>query len=133
MKTRQPDHSYSLQVTLFHPVSFSNPPCAIKLRSSTSFTLSIFILHLLLVRLNRRSRIFMQDSLLNQIFRLGPMGDLLIQAVCTHTHLQLLLVALDCWSSRGIWKDVACGIEQLITKPKFIDELKSIRSTRSSR
>jgi hypothetical protein len=76
--------------------------------SCTPLTLSIFLLHLLLIRhLIRRSRVSLQDALLDQLLGARTMSDLLVKAVLAHVPLELYLVGLDGRGGGRVWEDVA--------------------------
>lgn len=57
----------------------------------------------------RRILVRLKNALLDQLFWLGSVFHLFLQAVCAHVSLELSLLSLDCWSSIGVGKDVACG------------------------
>ena len=57
----------------------------------------------------RRILSLLQDALLDQLLRLGPALQLLLQAVLAHVLLQLLLRADDARRGGRVWEDVACA------------------------
>lgn len=51
--------------------------------------------------------ICLKDASLDQILRLWSVVQLLLQAICPHVTLQLLLMCLQCGCGVRVWKDVA--------------------------
>lgn len=48
-----------------------------------------------------------QDAFLDQLFAIGPVAELLLQAVGAHVLLQVLLLALDGGRGGRVWQNVA--------------------------
>ena len=51
-----------------------------------------------------------QNTLLDQLFRIGPALQTLLETVGAHMTLEFALVALQCGSRDGVGKDVAYGL-----------------------